>query len=117
MGPSNLNMTWFETIRDGREKDGHVREDLVAQREGMDILAAGLAHDLNNVLMAILGHGQVISSHAGTTNLLRKSADAILVSARRAAVIVERLLATAALQTLSLKEADLNDLAAPSPFG
>jgi signal transduction histidine kinase len=82
--------------------------------ESIGFLASGLAHDLNNPLMAILAHAQVIMSRAESAGQLRKSADAIFSSASRAAEIVERLLATAALQTLSAEDADLNDLVAQS---
>jgi signal transduction histidine kinase len=79
--------------------------------ESIGLLASGLAHDLNNPLMAIQSHAAVIRSRVGSSSPLRSSADAIVSSVGRAAEIVERLLAAAALQTMSIMKTDLNELA------
>jgi signal transduction histidine kinase len=82
------------------ERAQREREELAAKLrhgqklETVGMLAGGIAHDFNNILAAVLGHaslleGEVIDAGA------RRRVRAIVDSSRRAAVLVEQMLAYA----------------------
>jgi signal transduction histidine kinase len=82
--------------------------------ESLGLFAGGMAHDFNNLLTIMVGHADLLSRHSADPEEVRLAADAILGSARRAAAIVERLVAAAAVQTLRVETADLNTLVSQS---
>jgi signal transduction histidine kinase len=82
-----------------------------SRMESIGILAAGIAHDINNVLAIIVAHASRLHRSQDTSAKARQSVEPILSAARRAASVVERLLASAASQRLKMEEIDLNELA------
>jgi signal transduction histidine kinase/CheY-like chemotaxis protein len=62
--------------------------------ETVGMLAGGIAHDFNNILAAILGHASLLEAEVGDTGA-RRRVRAIVDSSRRAAVLVEQMLAYA----------------------
>jgi len=78
----------------------HERDELEAQirrgqkLETVGMLAGGIAHDFNNILAAILGHASLLENELRDRRS-RRRAEAIVESARRAAVLVEQMLAYA----------------------
>jgi signal transduction histidine kinase/CheY-like chemotaxis protein len=67
----------------------------VAQKlETVGMLAGGIAHDFNNILAAILGHASLLEQEVQTAESQRRVA-AIADSSRRAALLVEQMLAYA----------------------
>ncbi len=79
-----------------REQREHLRGQLqVARRvDAVGRLASGVAHDMNNVITAILGHAGLIDSvNDGQDPDIAESAAEILESARRGSRLVRRLLA------------------------
>lgn len=82
--------------------------------ESLGLFAGGMAHDFNNLLTIVLGHADLVSRHPEDPEEVRRAAEAILGSARRAADIVERLVAAAAVQMLHVEAADLNAVVSQS---
>jgi len=82
--------------------------------ESLGLLAGGMAHDFNNLLTIVEGHADLVSRHPEDPEEVRLAAEAILGSARRAAAIVERLVAAAAVQMLHVEAADLNAIVSQS---
>ncbi len=82
--------------------------------ESLGLFAGGMAHDFNNLLTIVMGHADLVSRHPDDPEEVRRAGEAILGSARRAADIVERLVAAAAVQMLHLEAADLNSIVSQS---
>lgn len=84
------------------------------RRESLGVLAGGLARDLNNHLMAILGHSAVQQSVAATTAdpELASHLAAIDQSVRRAATLVQRMIACAGSGVVNPAPLDLCRLVA-----
>jgi len=61
--------------------------------EALGELAAGVAHDFNNVLTAVTGYARLIADDGEVSEEHRGHAGEILVAAKRAAELTERLLA------------------------
>lgn len=94
---------WLVLARDisARRKADIERRDLERRMleqqkvESLSVLAGGVAHDFNNLLTGILGNADLLSMAAVGNPALRKSADAIIVGAQRAADLVSQMLAYA----------------------
>ncbi len=73
------------------------QEQLLRSRkmEALGLLAGGVAHDLNNVLSAVIGYPELILEAMDEEDPHRKYIQTILVSGKKAAAIVEDLLALA----------------------
>jgi signal transduction histidine kinase len=61
--------------------------------EAMGTLAGGIAHDLNNILGAVLGYGEMAMRDASVGTRLRRDLDAIMLAGERGRALVERVLA------------------------
>ena len=84
-------------------------EDQLAQSQKMEAigqLASGVAHDFNNVLLAISGHA-TLGANAGDLAAAARHFDAIQEASARAADITARLLVFARRRRLELTELDL----------
>jgi signal transduction histidine kinase len=82
-----------------------------AQRvEAVGRLAGGVAHDLNNVLTAIIGFGHMLSEALPADHPERESVEGILSSANRAATLTRSLLAFSRKQPLQPRPTELRDL-------
>ena len=76
-----------------RELDRRIQEQ--QRHESLSVLAGGIAHDFNNLLTAILGNADLLAMNATNDPVTRKSADAIVLGAQRAADLVSKMLAYA----------------------
>lgn len=65
----------------------------VQKMDAVGQLAAGIAHDLNNSLSAIMGHLQLIKSTPDLPSPSNKSADTALLGCKRASNLINQLLA------------------------
>lgn len=74
-------------------------------------MAAGVAHDINNVLGIILGNAQLAKRKLGDENAIKRSLDAIELAARDAAETVRRLREIGKpVDSAAYKPVDLNDI-------
>ena len=76
--------------------------------EGLGRLAGGVAHDLNNMLMAIIGFGEILERDLADTDERRRYTGEILASASRSAALTRRLLAFARREVIRPAVFDLN---------
>jgi PAS domain S-box-containing protein len=77
--------------------------------EGIGQLAAGVAHDFNNILTVIQGHGGIMKNILGETNPCAKSTEQILKSAGRAATLIRQLLMFSRKQVMQFQHISLNE--------
>ena len=78
--------------------------------EAVGQLAGGVAHDFNNILTAITGHGYLAQSKMAPDDLSRHDIDEILDSADRAAELTRGLLAFSRQETMHARLMNVNDL-------
>jgi PAS domain S-box-containing protein len=78
--------------------------------ESLSVLAGGVAHDFNNLLTGILGNADLLSMSAVQDPALRKSAEAIVIGAQRAADLVSKMLAYAGEGRVIAELVDLDEL-------
>jgi signal transduction histidine kinase len=91
-----------------RELDRRIQEQ--QRQESLTVLAGGVAHDFNNLLTGILGNADLLSMKAGNDPAMRKSADAIIIGAQRAADLVSKMLAFAGEGRVIAEMVDLDAL-------
>src|SRR5581483_5128961 len=87
-------------------RQGQLRQK--EKMEAMGRLAAGVAHDFNNILGIILGHCEILDLQLQSPNPAGKHVHAIENAAKRAAVLTRRLLAFSRDQIVRPKIVDLN---------
>jgi two-component system cell cycle sensor histidine kinase/response regulator CckA len=79
--------------------------------EAIGQLAAGVAHDFNNILTVIQGHaGLLHQKFNGGGGLESKSVDQITQAAARAATLIRQLLMFSRKQVMQFRHVDLNDV-------
>ncbi len=92
----------------------HLEEQLrnAQQLEAIGRLAGGVAHDFNNILSIIMGHGELLLAAVGTDERARNGLEQIGRAADRAASLTQQLLAFSRKQVLQPKVLDLNEAVA-----
>jgi signal transduction histidine kinase/CheY-like chemotaxis protein len=101
---------------DERNKTAAAIEDLEQQlnrsrkMEALGLLAGGVAHDLNNVLAAIVGYPELILANMATENPQRRYIEAVRDSGLKASEIVQDLLTLARQGVSQPVVLDLNTL-------
>ncbi len=78
--------------------------------ESIGRLAGGVAHDFNNMLMAIIGNTELALDDADPASSISSKLQEVLVCAKRSADLTRQLLAFARKQTISPRLLDLNEL-------
>jgi PAS domain S-box-containing protein len=92
----------------------HLEEQLrnAQQLEAIGRLAGGVAHDFNNILGIIMGHGELLLTHTEGDERVRNGLEQIRRAAERAASLTQQLLAFSRKQVLQPKVLDLNEAVA-----
>jgi two-component system, cell cycle sensor histidine kinase and response regulator CckA len=78
--------------------------------EAIGQLAAGVAHDFNNILTVIQGHSGLLQHKLKASNIDTKSIDQINTAATRAATLVRQLLMFSRKQIMQFRHLNLNDV-------
>ncbi len=101
------------TVRDITARRHAEAELQEAQRlEAIGSLAGGVAHDFNNILSVILGHGELALLELPPGSAVRDQVEQIVVAATQAADLTRQLQAFGRRQLLQPKNLDLNQLVA-----
>ncbi|HWN96243.1 MAG TPA: response regulator [Methylomirabilota bacterium] len=86
------------------------RQFLQAQKmESVGQLAAGVAHDFNNILTVIQGHAGLLDDLIGKHNPGAKSVNQILATTGRATKLIHQLLTFSRKQVMEFRTLDLNE--------
>ena len=88
--PSSIRGLAFEV---GESQEQRQRLFGTQRMEALGRLAGGIAHEFNNLLTVMTGHGDRLVEGLGTDAGLGRSATAIVKSARRASTLTQQLLA------------------------
>jgi signal transduction histidine kinase len=80
------------------------------RRESVSILAAGVAHEFNNLLTGIVGNADLLAMQVPASSNMGTSVGEILLSAQRAADLVSKMLAYAGEGHASIARVDLEPL-------
>ena len=80
--------------------------------EAIGTLAGGVAHDFNNILMVIMGLGNIIQMSLGPDDRNRPHVDQIVLSAEKAAELTRSLLAFSRSQRISLEPREVDGVVA-----
>ncbi|MBN2340998.1 MAG: PAS domain S-box protein [Deltaproteobacteria bacterium] len=78
--------------------------------EAIGRLAGGIAHDLNNQLVPILGYSEMLLLDSDASTVSHKRLSAVVKAAEGARDMVQQLLAFSRKQTLAYQNVELNDL-------
>ncbi|HEX6107710.1 MAG TPA: PAS domain S-box protein [Gemmatimonadales bacterium] len=93
-------------ITERKETEERLQE--VLRLEAVGRLAGGIAHDLNNMLAAILGFSELLSRSLGPTDPRRADVDQVIRAADRSAALTRQLLAFARREMIQPRRLDLN---------
>lgn len=103
------------TERKRAEEEAHTlacQLEHAKRMEAVGNLAAGVAHDLNNMLSSIVGYPEMMLMDLPADSPLRPHLQTMHRSGKKAAAIVQDLLTIARLETGSREVLDLNDVVA-----
>jgi PAS domain S-box-containing protein len=78
--------------------------------EAVGLLAGGVAHEFNNILMTIMGYGNLLKDKLGEGYPYKKYIENILISSERAAGLTQALLAFSRKQILNVRSVNLNEI-------
>ncbi len=99
------------TVRDMSESKRLQAQILHGQKmESVGLLAGGIAHDLNNILMVILGNASFLLSSLGAKDPRRADVEEIQLAEERAAALTRQLLIFSRKQPVHPVVLELNDL-------
>jgi signal transduction histidine kinase/DNA-binding response OmpR family regulator len=94
------------------EEQSRLQEQLRQSQkmEAIGLLAGGVAHDFNNMLMAIISYGGILQMKMTEEDPLRPNVDKLLAVVDRAAGLTQSLLAFSRKQVINLQPCNLNDI-------
>lgn len=107
-GQPQLTLSLFRDITAQRRLEEQFRQ--AQKMEAIGQLAGGVAHDFNNILTVIQGHGSLLAAAANLGPLEQKSATQIVQAAARAAGLTRQLLTFSRRQLLQPKQLDMNKI-------
>ncbi len=99
-------------IKRAHQEQAALKEQLyhVQKLESVGKLAGGVAHDFNNVLMAITGYGNLIQMEETDIKTIHIYAKKLLDASERAVKLTQALLTFSRKQASQLKPVNLNDI-------
>lgn len=99
-------------LKEGADRQRRLEAELQQARklESLGSLAGGVAHDMNNVLAAIMGYAETAVLRLAPEDPSRRAFDVIEAAAQRGAEMVRRLLSFARRKPASSSPVDLNAL-------
>ncbi|MDA1275280.1 MAG: PAS domain S-box protein [Verrucomicrobia bacterium] len=98
----------FEDVTERRELEAQLRQ--AQKMDSIGRLAAGLAHDINNMLTVIQGHCSFVSDNAVLPEVRQSSVDEILRAAGRMTNLIRQLLMFSRKQPTRPRLVDSNEL-------
>jgi signal transduction histidine kinase len=101
------NRTLLKDIEEREKLEEQLRQS--QKLESMGVLAAGVAHDLNNLLNVIQGYISILDFSA-TREEIKESIEAITETTLRGAVLVQQLLSLARKAELKVEPVDVNKI-------
>jgi two-component system cell cycle sensor histidine kinase/response regulator CckA len=105
--PDGRILLWLRDLTEQHLLETQLRESQKLETSGL--LAAGLAHDLNNLLTVITGHAELLCLPS-RDEATQRSASCIATAAERAAELTRKLLAFGRKQVLHPRPIQLNEL-------
>jgi signal transduction histidine kinase len=101
----------LEAANERAERRRYEAQFIEAQKmEVVGQLAAGVAHDFNNVLAVIMGYADLLQQDLAPANPLQKYVDEVRQAARRASGLTQQLLIFSRKETVQPVELDLNEV-------
>jgi len=107
-GEQNVILATFHDITESLSLEAQLRQS--QKMEAIGQLAAGVAHDFNNILTIIQGHVGLLLDDPALTADARESLQPVASAADRAATLTRQLLAFSRKQVMQMRLMDLNDL-------
>ena len=107
---SNVVHAYVEDVTDRLSLEAQLRQS--QKMESVGQLAAGVAHDFNNMLTIIQGHSGMLLAKSGQRQDLLDSAQAIYFAAERAANLTRQLLMFSRKNVMQPKLVDLREIVA-----
>jgi signal transduction histidine kinase/ActR/RegA family two-component response regulator/HAMP domain-containing protein len=98
---------YVEDITERLSLEGQLRQ--AQKMESIGQLAAGVAHDFNNMLTIIQGHAGLLMAKAELTSKMFASAQAVYFAAERAAGLTRQLLMFSRKNVMQLRSLDLRE--------
>lgn len=98
----------IEDVTEQKKLEDQLRQ--ATKMEAIGRLAAGIAHEFNNLLTVIQGHAGLLCSGIGDPKLMQESAARIAQASQRAANLTKQLLAFGRKQPLQFVPVNLNQL-------
>ena len=108
------NARLYQTAQQAYAALAQTQEQLVAAQriEAVGQLAGGIAHDFNNLLTVISGRASLLELGLPDGTALRRHADLVQATTKRAASLTQQLLAFSRRQVLQPRDVDLNRVVA-----
>jgi len=78
--------------------------------EAVGVLAGGLAHDLNNMMVPVVGYAEILLMNDALDEESRHALEEILHSAERARKLIQQLMAFSRRKSLDTQEVEMNEL-------
>jgi PAS domain S-box-containing protein len=97
-----------ENISERKELEGQLRH--AQKMDAIGQLAGGVAHDFNNILTAVIGYASIMHIKLPADSPLKKSAEQIMETAERGAILTQGLLAFSRKQASNPRVIDLNEI-------
>ena len=108
LGGRKLPVCLQEDVTEARRAQEHLQ--LERRLDATGRLAGGIAHDLNNMLAAILGFSELLIRAMDVADPKRHDVDQIRIAANRAATLMAQLLAFARRDLIRPEHVDLNSV-------